>query len=875
MERTNPKAKIQSVRFHDILVQIQTVDFNGIECLCLEDVQRRFPSVTALCFDNIQLSFLRDTNGDQLIPLRIEAITDQIIEAVEPAEQSNVVMHRFLNRIDTNMQEMNKKTDIILANTQETLIRIKHVMTQMYELHEYTTPHEPDKLHIAPHDGYSIKKPSEFIASYGSYLRTTVNIVRAIFSIGGVVIPQSESVSPLVASALPPFTKESSNYTDVNSKLDVVEKMLNQTNDYQSRVDSSMIQKAVLPKVPLQGAQLRELEAFLEHVDDQHSLGNLYRITTNDGHVRWVCLEHYNAIGYHSRMSEYVRQLESIGGKFSYETKEVILTGNLTAKNITMFCDILTKGFAILTLVLENCSIDSKDLDELFDVTINRSSIQRIVIITVEVRKWMKMSKYICNYMMINLKNQSLKVQFSNQCQTEDARLLARLLRQNKICRTFIFFGYDIPINNQDLLLCLKETRELTTLVLHHFMNIEFLNEILTSNCSPSRIKLSHCFNLSSTLFGLCQAVGQNENLVDLDIMDNTCIDDKAATIELLTVLRKHKTIKNVRLHVFNIQPSNENETCLITSLLQDSFISHLRISDSIISPELIEALIHASEHRHSLTCLEFYNSQLNCDNISRLQLLYANESLTHLFISEQQYFSTGIIEIREQLNNEISHYQKAKLEKQITETYIYSSICLDNMDLVDQYMEIIVKQTIIIKQCSFISLQFNKFTSIGISILAGALTDNDTLETLNLGNNYISDSGVYFLATILAVNNHTLKTLVLQKNRITDRGAKYLARMLETNQTLLWLYLGENEISDEGVRILTQTIENQNHTLELLVFSGNKLVSDLSVDYLLQMIEHNQSLKKLWLDDCSLSETGKQRLAKIPESKKDFYIRV
>ncbi|CAF4236705.1 unnamed protein product, partial [Rotaria magnacalcarata] len=64
MERTNPKAKIQSVRFHDILVQIQTVDFNGIECLCLEDVQRRFPPVTALCFDNIQLSFLRDTNGD-------------------------------------------------------------------------------------------------------------------------------------------------------------------------------------------------------------------------------------------------------------------------------------------------------------------------------------------------------------------------------------------------------------------------------------------------------------------------------------------------------------------------------------------------------------------------------------------------------------------------------------------------------------------------------------------------------------------------------------------------------------------------------------------------------------------------------------------
>ncbi|CAF1358731.1 unnamed protein product [Rotaria sp. Silwood1] len=915
MEQITPKTRSQLVRFHDTIVQIQTVVLNDIECLCLEDVQRRFPSATVLCIDNIQLAFLRDNNGHQLIPLRIEAINDQIIEAIEPIEKSNNQLNIYFDRIDTKIQEMNKKTDIILANTQETLIRIKHVMTQMYELHEYTTPRyffilpvkhhnwtsintiqnlfllhyklyflcecsdEPDKLHIAPHDGYSIKKPSEFIANYGSYLRTTLNIARNLFSIGGFVIPQSENVSSVVANALPSFIKESNNYTDINNKLDLVEKMLNQTtHDELSRVDSSMIRKVVLPEISLQGAQLRELEAFLELIDNKHSLGNLYRTITNDGHVRWVCLEHYHTMSFNNKMSEYIRQLEAFGGKFNQETKEVILTGSLTTKNITIFCDALTKGFTILTLVLQNCSFNIKDLDKLFDVIINRSSIQRLIIMSVEVRKWMKMSKYICNYMAVSFKNQSLTVQFSNH-QNEDIKIFIQLLQQNKICRTFNFFGYDLSIHNHDLLHSLKKNKELTTLIINHFMNIEFLNEIITSNYSPSRIKLSYCFNLSSTLYGLCQAIGQNETLIDLDIIDQTSMDDKAATIELLNVLRRHKSIKHVRLHIFDIQPSNKNEICLINTLLNDSFISHLRISESIISHQFIEALVYASKERHSLTYVEFYNSQLNEDDISTLQLLYTNESLTHLSICEQQYFSVAIKEMRQQLVNEFSQYQNSKLEQKIAQSYNYSSICLDNMDLVDQDMEIIVKQAIITKQCNFISLQFNKFTSIGISILADALNNNNnnnnTLEILYLGNNYISDDGIYFLANILSMNNHTLKTLVLQKNRITDKGVRYLAEMLKINQTLIWLYLGQNEISDEGIRILAQTIQYQNHTLEMLVLSNNKLLTDISIDYLIEMIKHNQSLKKLWIDNCNLSELGKERLNKIQQIKKDFYIRV
>jgi Ran GTPase-activating protein (RanGAP) involved in mRNA processing and transport len=591
-------------------------------------------------------------------------------------------------------------------------------------------------------------------------------------------------------------------------------------------------------------------------------------------------------------MSEYIRQLESIGGKFNQQAKEAILTGNLTTKNIAMLCDALKTGFTMLTLVLQNCSIDTRDLDILFDTIINRSSIYRLVILTVEVRKWMRMSKYVCNHMTVYFKNQSLKVQFSNDSQSECIKMLGRLLRQNKICRTFNFYGYDLSTCDQKLLRCLKDNRELTTLFIDHFMNIEFLNEFSTSNFSLRQLKLSFWLNSSSTLFGLCQALEQNETLIDLDIMDHTCANDKAATIELLKILRKHKSIKHLRLHVFDVRSSNPNETCLIDSLLHDSFITHLRISESIISHECILALVYASEERRSLTHLEFYNCQLNEDDVLQLQLLLTNESLTHLLISGQQYWTKALREIRQQLQNgknnqsgvnhyitfsvlEFPQYQNIKLEQKITQYYIHSSICLDEMELIDQDMDTVVKQAIINKQCKLLSLQSNKITSIGMSILADALNNNNTLEILYLGNNYISDDGVDSLVNILSNHNNTLQTLVLQKNRITDKGAKYLAQMLEVNQTLVWLYLGENEISDEGIRILSNVIGNQNKTLEMLVLSSNKLVTDVSVDYLLQMIEQNQTLKKLWIDNCNLSQAGKQRLGKIQETKKDFYVRV
>lgn len=112
-----------------------------------------------------------------------------------------------------------------------------------------------------------------------------------------------------------------------------------------------MIQKAVLPETQLQGAKLPELEVLLDLVNDRYSLGNLYRTITDDGHICWVCLKHYNVISFNNQVVEYIRPLEPIGGKFHQQAKEAVLTESLTSKNVTILYDALKNGFILLTRV--------------------------------------------------------------------------------------------------------------------------------------------------------------------------------------------------------------------------------------------------------------------------------------------------------------------------------------------------------------------------------------------------------------------------------------------------------------------------------------------------------------------------------------------
>ncbi|CAM4923194.1 unnamed protein product [Rotaria socialis] len=133
MAQETHNRKSQKVKFRDHIVDIQTVNINGIECLRLKDVRRKFPAVQILSIDNVHQAFLHDEHGNDLEPLRIAAGIGKVVEAEESLKS-------FDNDAHDQLARMNIKLDRIDANTQEILRQIDHVMTQMYELHEFTTP---------------------------------------------------------------------------------------------------------------------------------------------------------------------------------------------------------------------------------------------------------------------------------------------------------------------------------------------------------------------------------------------------------------------------------------------------------------------------------------------------------------------------------------------------------------------------------------------------------------------------------------------------------------------------------------------------------------------------------------------------------------
>jgi Ran GTPase-activating protein (RanGAP) involved in mRNA processing and transport len=220
--------------------------------------------------------------------------------------------------------------------------------------------------------------------------------------------------------------------------------------------------------------------------------------------------------------------------------------------------------------------------------------------------------------------------------------------------------------------------------------------------------------------------------------------------------------------------------------------------------------------------------------------------------------------------------YYNPKLERKIASIEPKSHVNLSYWNLLDHDMPIIFKHIIINKQCTKLSLCGNKITSEGVAILAFRLPNNSTLRSLDLSYNHIADAGVYSLSEVLLPNHCVfLKKLVLNKNGITNDGMKYLSEMLSTNQTLTELSLSNNEIGDEGVKQLANVLIDHNRTLKVLVLSFNLFITDLSIDYLLQMFEHNHTLRKLVINNCTLSEPGKMKLREKVAKKKKFAIEV
>ena len=128
-----------------------------------------------------------------------------------------------------------------------------------------------------------------------------------------------------------------------------------------------------------------------------------------------------------------------------------------------------------------------------------------------------------------------------------------------------------------------------------------------------------------------------------------------------------------------------------------------------------------------------------------------------------------------------------------------------------------------------------------GAELLAKALATNRSLHTLYV-NSYISDNGIAHIATALRTNN-TLKTLTIGEETITDEGALSLAAALTANSSMehLELYWSsthpDSTLKNIGESVSKSTLRILN--LEMIVrSSGEAPVAEEKAKEWLQCVE-------------------------------------
>ncbi|CAF1281084.1 unnamed protein product [Adineta steineri] len=290
----------------------------------LEKIMSRRPSAVIFLLDCCRNSFVRESsNSNDLSGMR--AVADSFIsfacDANEVAfdESTNGRNSIFISHLLQHIGQPNLTIDEIMSdvcggvmketNDNQCPFRVSALRRKVY-LNEQITNDEPDQMHVAPHNGYSIKKTREFLVKYGPYLRTTLKIAQVLFKLGSFVVPQLDSMSQAASSDVDTILSTFDKQNEMEQQLNLVEKLL----DHQwAQSNSTIVRQDKSRGVPLQGPDLREVEKYLDVTDNKRSLGDLYRIVTADGHVRWVCLEHYDDISFNNAMLKYTDQLEAMG----------------------------------------------------------------------------------------------------------------------------------------------------------------------------------------------------------------------------------------------------------------------------------------------------------------------------------------------------------------------------------------------------------------------------------------------------------------------------------------------------------------------------------------------------------------------------------
>jgi uncharacterized membrane protein YgcG len=199
-----------------------------------------------------------------------------------------------------------------------------------------------------------------------------------------------------------------------------------------------------------------------------------------------------------------------------------------------------------------------------------------------------------------------------------------------------------------------------------------------------------------------------------------------------------------------------------------------------------------------------------------------SNRSLRHLDLSDNDLRGDGIRQLCHVLSNPANKISSLELSKTLIRTNEVRMLCdaflvhetswildlsLSHNGLDAKAMEYIAK-FISYSGCSlnWCDLSWNSFDALAGELLAGALSINKTISSINLSANCLRDEGGQHIAACL-LGNQTLREIYLSLNNIGGKTCFIFSKVLRVHPNMERLDLSDNPLTEAGARSIFRTI--------------------------------------------------------------------
>lgn len=277
--------------------------------------------------------------------------------------------------------------------------------------------------------------------------------------------------------------------------------------------------------------------------------------------------------------------------------------------------------------------------------------------------------------------------------------------------------------------------------------------------------------------------------------------------------------------------------------------LEELILDDNNIGTEGIKAIAE-SISSENLKILSINDNYINDDGVQHIaDLMLKQKNLEFLAISHLNINELGDL---------ITSKGAKILAKSIEQAPMLNTLILSENLIKNDGLKAIIEAINI--HNSVIDLQIESNDIDDLSELAEVLKNNQSLKKIDFSANNLGDEGAKILADVLAANNMKLDKLLLVNCKIKDIGIEHLSSALQSNDTLESLYLEYNEITDQGAMHLSSLLAN--NTLQSLYINHNK-ITDIGAELFIKALRKNTSIEHA---ECNYNEINKELLQDIEE---------